>query len=90
MFRFLKKGFYCDFKLLVKVKKVKEFKKLIVIKIWSCRSIIMLDFVGFKFGIYNGKIYVEVLIIGDMVGYKFGEFFLIKKFKIKYGGKKVK
>jgi len=85
-----KKGFYCDPKLLAKVKKVKESKKPTVIKTWSRRSTIMPDFIGLKFGVHNGKTHTEVLITGDMVGHKLGEFSLTKKFKIKHGGKKAK
>ena len=42
--------------------------------------------VGFVFGVYNGKVHVEVLVTEDMVGHRLGEFSPTKKF-IKHGGK---
>jgi small subunit ribosomal protein S19 len=42
--------------------------------------------VGFKFGVHNGKDFVEVLVSEDMVGHRLGEFSLTRKF-IRHGGK---
>ena len=41
---------------------------------------------GFKFGVYNGKMHIEVLVTEDMVGHRLGEFSPTKKF-MKHGGK---
>jgi len=41
---------------------------------------------GFKFGVYNGKTHIEILITEDMVGHRLGEFSPTKKF-MKHGGK---
>lgn len=37
---------------------------------------ILLQFVGLIFGVYNGQKYVLVLVFEEMIGYKFGEFLL--------------
>ena len=42
--------------------------------------------VGFTFGVYNGKIFVEVLVSEEMVGHRLGEFSPTRKF-IRHGGK---
>jgi small subunit ribosomal protein S19 len=42
--------------------------------------------VGFKFGVYNGKTHIEVLVSEDMVGHRLGEFSPTKKFT-RHGGK---
>jgi small subunit ribosomal protein S19 len=42
--------------------------------------------VGFTFGVYNGKVHIEVLATEDMVGHRLGEFSPTKKFT-KHGGK---
>lgn len=42
--------------------------------------------VGFKFLVHNGKDFPEVLVVEDMVGHRFGEFALTRKF-VKHGGK---
>jgi small subunit ribosomal protein S19 len=85
MTRSLKKGPYIDPKLLKKI----EGKKPVetgVIKTWSRDSQISPEMVGFKFGVHNGRVHVEVLITEEMVGHRLGEFSPTKKF-IKHGGK---
>ena len=85
MARSLKKGPYVDEKLLKKI----EGKKPIstgVIKTWARRSQIAPEMVGFKFGVYNGKQHIDVLVSEDMVGHRLGEFSPTKKF-LRHGGK---
>jgi small subunit ribosomal protein S19 len=85
MARSLKKGPYTDEKLLKKI----EGKKPLdtgVIKTWSRRSQITPEMVGFTFGVYNGRMHIEVLVTEDMVGHRLGEFSLTRKFT-KHGGK---
>lgn len=57
-----------------------------VINTWARRSQIAPEMVGFKFGVYNGKAHIEVLVSEDMVGHRLGEFSPTKKF-IRHGGK---
>ncbi len=57
-----------------------------LIKTWARRSQIAPEMVGFKFGVYNGKTHIEVLVSEDMVGHRLGEFSPTKKFQ-RHGGK---
>src|ERR1035437_7677524 len=57
-----------------------------LIKTWSRKSAISPEMVGFKFGVHNGRDFIEVLVNEDMVGHKLGEFSTTRKF-IKHGGK---
>lgn len=85
MSRSLKKGPYVDVKLLKKVADKKPAQAG-VIKTWARRSQIAPEFVGFTFGVHNGKQHVEVLVTEDMVGHRLGEFSPTKKF-VRHGGK---
>ncbi len=85
MSRSVKKGPYVDAKLLKKI----EGKRPVetgLIKTWARRSQIAPEMVGFKFGVYNGKQHLEVLVSEDMVGHRLGEFSPTKKFQ-RHGGK---
>lgn len=57
-----------------------------MIKTWKRACQIPPEMVGFTFGVYNGKVHVEVVITEDMVGHRLGEFSPTKKF-MKHGGK---
>jgi small subunit ribosomal protein S19 len=85
MSRSLKKGPYVDIKLLKKVQDKKPATAGVV-KTWARNSQIAPEFVGFTFGVHNGKSHVEVLVTEDMVGHKLGEFSPTKKF-VRHGGK---
>lgn len=85
MSRSLKKGPYVDQKLLKKISKAKP-ESMPVIKTWSRASEIAPEMVGYIFGVHNGKTFVEVKIVEEMVGHRLGEFSPTRKF-IKHGGK---
>jgi small subunit ribosomal protein S19 len=85
MARSLKKGPYVDEKLLKKIEGKKP-QTAELIKTWARRSQIAPEMVGFKFGVYNGRVHVEVLVSEDMVGHRLGEFSPTKKF-VRHGGK---
>src|SRR5262245_41030547 len=85
MSRSLKKGPYVDLKLLKKVEGKKP-SDAGVIKTWARRSQIAPEFVGFTFGVHNGKQHMDVLVTEDMVGHRLGEFSPTKKF-VRHGGK---
>ena len=57
-----------------------------VIKTWSRDSVITPEMVGYTFGVHNGKIFIEVKAMEDMVGHHLGEFSPTRKF-IRHGGK---
>lgn len=84
MSRSLKKGPYVDDKLLKKVLKLKAGDKT-VIKTWARSCSITPEMVGFTIGVHNGKDFVPVRVIENMVGHKLGEFSPTRKF-VRHGG----
>ena len=69
------KGPFYEEYLLKKVEDVKKSGKTNqVIKIWTRKSTILPEFVGFTFGVHNGNKFIPVSINENMVGHKFGEF----------------
>ncbi|MFA6537042.1 MAG: 30S ribosomal protein S19 [Patescibacteria group bacterium] len=88
MSRSLKKGPHIDERLLAKIKKMKANDKT-VIKTWSRESAITPEMVGFIFGVHNGKNFIEVSVVENMVGHKLGEFSPTRKF-VSHGGKMAK
>lgn len=85
MSRSSKKGPYVDPKLLKKIVGLKPGDKT-VIKTWSRDSEISPEMVGFTFGVHNGKEFIPVKIVEEMVGHRLGEFSLTRKF-VRHGGK---
>ena len=83
MSRSLKKGPYVDPKLLKKVFKTTPGT---VIKTWSRSSEISPEMVGHTFGVHNGKDFIAVFVIEDMVGHRLGEFAPTTKFG-RHGGR---
>ena len=88
MSRSLKKGPFIDERLLEKVSNLKQGDKT-VIKTWSRSAVITPEMVGFAFGVHNGKDFIEVVIVENMVGHKLGEFSSTRKF-VSHGGKMAK
>lgn len=85
MSRSLKKGPYVDVNLLKKVQDKKP-SSTPAIKTWARASQISPEFIGFTFGVHNGKSHVDVLVTEEMVGHRLGEFSPTKKF-VRHGGK---
>ena len=81
MSRSLKKGPYIDYHLLKKIEVMEKSGKKSVIKTWSRRSMISPDFVGYTFGVHNGKRFIPVYVTENMVGHKLGEFSPTRSFK---------
>ena len=48
-------------------------------KIWSRRSVILPQYIGKQFMIYNGKTFIPLKVTPDMVGHKIGEFATTRK-----------
>ncbi|KKR08529.1 MAG: Ribosomal protein S19 [Parcubacteria group bacterium GW2011_GWC2_39_14] len=88
MSRSLKKGPYIDPKLIKKILNLKPGEKK-TIKTWARRSTITPEMVGHTFGVHNGKDFLDVYVVENMVGHKLGEFSLTRKF-IGHGGKMAK
>jgi len=85
MARSLKKGPYCDPKLLEKVKNLPSGAST-VIKTWSRRSTIYPEMVGYTFAVHNGKQFINVTVSEEMVGHHLGEFAPTRHFKV-HGGR---
>lgn len=83
--RSLKKGPYVHPKLMKKVGKLRPGDKT-VIKTWARASTITPEMVGFTFGVHNGREFVQVRIVENMVGHKLGEFAPTRKF-VRHSGK---
>ena len=79
------KGPYVDANLMKKITGKKPGDN-VVIKTWARASTISPEMVGFKFGVYNGREHLEVLVTEEMVGHKLGEFSPTRKF-FTHGGK---
>ncbi len=84
MSRSLKKGPFCDPKLLKKILAAKDSGA--VVQTWSRSSTILPEFVGAKVKVHNGRAMVEIFISEEMVGHKLGEFAPTTIFK-RHGGK---
>ncbi len=74
MARSSKKGPFIDPKLLIKVNKQKAGGDRAPIKTWKRACQIPPDFVGHKFAVHNGKVFIEVYVLETMVGHRLGEF----------------
>ncbi len=81
MGRSSKKGPYIDKKLLEKVVKQKTTGERNPIKTWARSCQISPDFVGHKFAIHNGRTFIEILVMEDMVGHRLGEFSSTRTFR---------
>ncbi|NLO89570.1 MAG: 30S ribosomal protein S19 [Clostridia bacterium] len=74
MGRSLKKGPYCDPKLLKKIEEMNKKGEKKVIKTWSRRSTIFPQMVGHTIAVHDGRRHVPIYITEEMVGHKLGEF----------------
>ena len=90
MGRSVKKGPYCDEKLLKKVDLMNDKGEKRVIKTWSRRSTIFPDMIGHTIAVYDGRKHVPVFVTENMVGHKLGEFALTRTFKGHPADKKAK
>jgi len=88
MSRSLKKGPYINQRFLNKIKNLKPGEKT-NLRLWDRSCTITPEMVGFTVGVHNGRKHVDVYVIEDMVGHKFGEFAPTRKF-INHGGKMAK
>ena len=74
MSRSIKKGPYVDPKLKNKVERMDRLGERKPVKTWSRRSMIIPEFVGHTFSVYNGHKFLPVFVSENMVGHKLGEF----------------
>lgn len=90
MLCFFKKGFFIDLYLLKKVEKAVESGDKKFLCIWFRRLTIFFNMIGLIIVVYNGRQYVSVFVIDEMVGYKLGEFVSICIYRGYVVDKKVK
>ena len=88
MARSLKKGPYVEEKLLSRVQRMEVDGVNKPVKTWSRRSMILPEFVGRTFLVYNGKKFISVFVTENMVGHKLGEFSPTRTFHKHAGQKK--
>jgi len=81
MARSLKKGPYVDARLVEKIGRMASSGDQQVIRTWSRRSTIPPEFVGHTFAVYNGRKFVPVFVVENMVGHKLGEFAPTRTFR---------
>mgnify|MGYP005848502431 CR=1 FL=1 len=84
MARSLKKGIFVDKNLLEKVasEKPRVLKgEKVIIKTYSRSSMITPDMVGMTIAVHNGRTFIPVFIIEDMVGHRLGEFSPTRTFR---------
>jgi small subunit ribosomal protein S19 len=88
MGRSIKKGPYCDNRLMKKVETAEKSGKKSVIKTWSRRSTITPELIGNTFAVHNGNKFIPVYVTENMVGHKLGEFAPTRTFRGHSGNKK--
>lgn len=81
MSRSTKKGPYIDKRVLKKVMAQKVRGDNTPIKTWARACHIPPEFVGHKFGVHNGKNFIEISINESMVGHRLGEFSPTRTFR---------
>ncbi|MDD3654318.1 MAG: 30S ribosomal protein S19 [Desulfotomaculaceae bacterium] len=81
MGRSLKKGPYCEERLLKRIEMMNNSGEKKVIKSWSRRSTIFPQMVGHTIAVHDGRKHIPVYITEDMVGHKLGEFASTRLFR---------
>lgn len=81
MGRSLKKGPYCDPKLLKKIETMNEKGEKRAIKTWERGSTIFPEMLGHTLAVHDGRKHIPVYVTEDMVGHKLGEFAPTRTFK---------
>lgn len=81
MSRSTKKGPFIDPRVIAKVNKQKGGGDRSPIKTWARNCQISPEFVGHKFAVHNGRIFVEVFVTEGMVGHRLGEFSPTRTFR---------
>jgi len=74
MSRSLKKGPFCETKLLGRIEALNASGDKRVVRTWSRASMIFPQMVGHTIGVHNGRNHIPVYITENMVGHKLGEF----------------
>ncbi|MBT9152983.1 MAG: 30S ribosomal protein S19 [Firmicutes bacterium] len=81
MSRSLKKGPYCEQRLLDRINVMNDKGAKKVTKTWSRRSTVFPEMVGHTIAVHDGRRHVPIYITEDMVGHKLGEFAPTRTFR---------
>ena len=81
MSRSVKKGPYCEPRLLGRVQEMNRRNEKQVLKTWSRASVIFPDLIGHTIAVYNGRRHIPVFVNKDMVGHRLGEFAPTRTFR---------
>ncbi len=81
MSRSTKKGPFVDYKLLLKVQRIRASGARTVIQTWARASTIVPEMVGLTIGVHDGRRHVPVFVTENMVGPKLGEFAPTRTFR---------
>lgn len=81
MSRSLRKGPFCDPKLLKRIEALNKSGQKAVIKTWSRASTVLPQMIGHTIAVHNGKKHVPVFITENMVGHKLAEFASTRTFR---------
>jgi len=81
MSRSLKKGPFCEPKLLGRIEALNSAGDKRVVKTWSRASTIFPQMVGHTIAVHNGRHHVPVYVTENMVGHKLGEFAPTRTFR---------
>lgn len=90
MARSIRKGPYVAIHLQKKIREAEATNIKRPIKVWCRDSTIIPEMIGKTFAVHNGKDFVPVFIVDDMVGHKLGEFSMTRTFKAHSGDRKAK
>ena len=81
MSRSLKKGPFCDPKLLAKIEAMNAQGDKKVIRTWSRDSTIFPQMVGHTIAVHDGHRHVPIYVTENMVGHRLGEFAPTRHFR---------
>jgi small subunit ribosomal protein S19 len=81
MSRSLKKGPFCDPKLLKRIEALNDSGEKTVVKTWSRASTVVPQMIGHTIAVHNGRKHVPIFITENMVGHKLGEFAFTRTFR---------
>jgi small subunit ribosomal protein S19 len=81
MARSLKKGPFCEPKLLKRIEEMNARGEMRVLKTWSRASTIFPQMVGHTIGVHDGRRHVPIYITENMVGHRLGEFAPTRTFR---------
>ena len=85
MSRSLKKGPFCDPKLLKRIADLNTANEKRMVRTWSRSSTIFPEFVGHTIAVHDGRKHVPVYVTEAMVGHKLGEFAPTRTFRYHAG-----